>query len=51
MDKIQPNQKVKVKGNFGWFEGVVEKVEWDVDQWAYFVDGEWYCQSEVSPLI
>ena len=32
------------------FIGEVTKIEWDLDQWAYFVNGEWYCQSEINRI-
>jgi hypothetical protein len=32
------------------FEGEVTAMSWDIDQWAFMVDGEWYCQSEINCL-
>ena len=48
--KIEEGTKVKVISGKKMFEGVIEKTEWDFDQWCYFIDGEWYCQSEVNVL-
>ena len=39
---------VIVKSGDRRFEGFIEKVGWDIDQNIYFIDGEWFCQSEVS---
>ena len=43
------NSKVIVKGNNFLFIGVIEKVEWDLNQWSYLINGNWYCQSDVYP--
>ena len=48
--KIEEGTKVKVISGEQMLEGVVEKTEWDFDQWSYFINGEWYCQSEVNVL-
>jgi len=32
------------------FIGEVTKIEWDLDQWTYYVNGEWYCQSEINGI-
>ncbi|MFP4019108.1 MAG: hypothetical protein ACLFUH_07650 [Bacteroidales bacterium] len=40
---------IVVSGN-KTFAGEVTKIAWDVDQWIYFVDGDWYCQSEIYNL-
>jgi hypothetical protein len=39
---------VIVKSGDRLFEGLIEKVEWDTDQNIYLINGEWFCQSEVS---
>lgn len=41
---------VKVVSGDDVFEGEVTKIEWDTDQWTYFVNSEWYCQSEVNGI-
>lgn len=46
--RISPNSKVSVKSGDDLFVGTVEKVEWDLDQWSYLINGSWYCQPEVS---
>ena len=46
--RIPPNQKVKVMSGDDFFAGIIDKVEWDLDQWSYLINGKWYCQSEVS---
>ena len=48
--KIEEGAKVKVISGEQIFEGVVEKTEWDFDQFIYLIGGEWYCQSEVNVL-
>lgn len=45
--RIQTNQKVKVISGDDFFEGVINKVEWDLDQWSYLINNKWYCQSEI----
>ncbi len=50
MSLICKGRYVAVKSGNKAFNGVVQEVIWDFDQWAYKVDGEWYCQSEVSEL-
>lgn len=40
---------VTVRSGDQRFEGQVTKIEWDVYQWIYMVNGEWYCQSEIYP--
>jgi len=42
---------VTVRSGDKRLNGKIEKSEWDFDQWTYFVNGEWYCQSEVTKLI
>lgn len=46
--RIPPNEKVIVMSGDNYFQGKIDKVEWDLDQWSYFINGRWYCQSEVS---
>lgn len=41
---------VKVISGDDVFEGEVTAMRWDIDQWAFMVDGEWYCQSEIYYL-
>ncbi len=41
------NRQVIVRSEEKIFEGIIEKKEWDTDQWIYFIKDEWYCQSEV----
>jgi len=41
---------VKVISGDDVFEGEVTAMSWDIDQWAFMVDGEWYCQSEINCL-
>ena len=41
---------VKVISGDDVFEGEVTAISWDIDQWAFMVDGEWYCQSEINCL-
>jgi hypothetical protein len=46
--RIPPNTTVTIKSGDKLFNSVIEKVEWDLDQWSYLINGNWYCQSEVS---
>ena len=39
---------VIVKSGDRLFEGLIEKIEWDTDQNIYLINGEWFCQSEVT---
>lgn len=48
--KIPKGALVKVSSGDRIFEGFVEMVEWDYDQWAYLIFGEWFCQSEVQEI-
>jgi hypothetical protein len=41
---------VKVISGDDVFEGEVTAISWDIDQWAFMVDGEWFCQSEINCL-
>ena len=41
---------VKVISGDDVFEGEVTAMSWDIDQWAFMVDGEWYCRSEINCL-
>jgi len=41
---------VKVVSGNDIFEGEVTKLEWDFDHWIYFVNGDWYCQSEINGI-
>ena len=43
-------KKVKVRSGGKVFESKIDEIEWDIDQHIYFVDGEWYCESEVEIL-
>jgi len=44
---IPNGTKVTIRSGDRLFDGIIEKSEWDFDQWSYFVSGEWFCQSEV----
>jgi len=48
--KLDKGQKVKVISGDKVFESTIDKIGWDIDQYIYFIDGEWYCQSEVNAL-
>ena len=39
---------VIVKSGDRLFEGLIEKIEWDTDQNIFLINGEWFCQSEVT---
>jgi hypothetical protein len=39
---------VIVKSGDRLFEGLIEKIEWDIDQNIFLINGEWFCQSEVT---
>jgi len=39
---------VIVKSGDRLFEGLIEKIDWDIDQNIYLINGEWFCQSEVT---
>lgn len=39
---------VNVRSGDKSFTGEVTKIEWDFDHWAFYIDKNWYCQSEVS---
>lgn len=41
---------VKVISGDDVFEGEVTEMSWDIDQWIFMVDGEWFCQSEINCL-
>lgn len=47
-EKTLKGAKVRVKSGDREFESFVEMVEWDWDQWAFLIYGEWFCQSEVE---
>lgn len=44
------SRMVKVISGDKTFEGEVTQICWDTDQWAFLVNDEWYCQSEVYEL-
>ena len=39
---------VIVKSGDRLFEGLIKKIEWDTDQNIFLINGEWFCQSEVT---
>ena len=39
---------VTVRSGDNVFDGKIEESEWDFDHWIYLLNGEWYCQSEVT---
>lgn len=43
-------QMVKVNSGDNIFVGSITGVNWDLDQWAFMVNGEWFCQSEITPI-
>ena len=51
MSNMKENDSVIVKSGDRLFEGLIEKIEWDTDQNIYLINGEWFCQSEVTRKI
>jgi hypothetical protein len=47
-DYLKPLDNVIVKSGDKTFEGIIESIEWDFDQYIYLINGEWFCQSEVN---
>lgn len=45
---MKENDLVIVKSGDRLFEGLIEKIEWDTDQNIFLINGEWFCQSEVT---
>ena len=39
---------VIIKSGDRLFEGLIEKIDLDIDQNIYLINGEWFCQSEVT---
>jgi hypothetical protein len=39
---------VIIKSGDRLFEGLIEKIKWDTDQNMFLINGEWFCQSEVT---
>jgi hypothetical protein len=46
--KLKILDKVTVTSGVQIFEGTIEDIEWDFDQHVYLINGEWFCQSEVT---
>lgn len=47
---IEKGSKVFVRSGDKILHGKVDNYEWDLDQWTYLVNGNWYCQSEVTEV-
>jgi hypothetical protein len=50
MSAIPEGTRVEVRSGEAWFKGNIEEYALDFDQFVYKINGEWYCQSEVTPL-
>ncbi|MDA3821799.1 MAG: hypothetical protein PF450_04190 [Bacteroidales bacterium] len=48
--RLDINEKVEVRSGELIFQSTVDDVKWDSDQWSYHINGNWYCQSEVTEL-
>ena len=47
---VSNKRVVKVISGDKIFTGEVTGIKWDFDHWIFFIDGNWYCQSELNAL-